>query len=604
MKKGFFSVLGPALGLCFAIALAPLARGEVAPEVLTAQSGRIDTIKKISAATLAVFVASGDNGGSGVVISRDGYALSNYHVTSECGNFMKCGMADGKLYDAVIVGIDPTGDVALIKLVGRDDFPCADLGDSDASRVGDWVYVVGNPFLLATDFRPTVTYGVLSGVHRYQYPSGTILEYSDCLQCDAAINPGNSGGPMFNAAGQLIGINGRGSFEKRGRVNVGVGYAISINQIKNFLGMLKSGRVGDHPTLGANVSSDEQQRAVVSDILHESDAARRGLAYDDEIISLGGRQIRTVNDLKNVLGIFPKDWRIPLEFIHEGQKKRVLVRLNALHRDGELEMILAAQGGPPRPPRSEGPPDKRPDGENPLPKLPGFPLPRQEAPPPEAVAKLFQAHRDFANFYFNQANLDRVWKAFLGMSDYAEVGGVWTLVGALGSGEQVEIELSDLKASYGLGNDKAVVALSDDVSDELQPPRSGGLLVALSAWRKLLIEGPAKFGDLHYLGTAPVYAGGLPPRDTASVVEADVLMGDHWGVRCKFYFSPADNTMLAMEMFSADDRDPCEIYFSDYRLEEGLKIPHRIEVRHGDVQFGVFQLTSVALKSKRPVENK
>ena len=123
-------------------------------------------------------------------------------------------MNDGVLYDAVIVGIDPTGDVALIKLFGRDDFPAAELGDSDQVRAGDWALVIGNPFLLATDFKPTVSYGLISGVHRYQYPAGTLLEYADCLQTDAAINPGNSGGPLFDAAGALIGINGRGSFEK------------------------------------------------------------------------------------------------------------------------------------------------------------------------------------------------------------------------------------------------------------------------------------------------------------------------------------------------------------------------------------------------------
>ena len=168
---------------------------------------------------------------------------------------MKCGLADGRFVDAVLVGLDPGGDVALIKLLGDDEFPAAELGDSDAVRVGDWAYVVGNPFLLADDFKPTVSYGVISGVHRYQYPAGTLLEYADCLQTDAAINPGNSGGPMFDAAGRLIGINGRGSFEKRGRVNVGVGYAISINQIKRFLGLLKSGRIVDHASLGATVTN-------------------------------------------------------------------------------------------------------------------------------------------------------------------------------------------------------------------------------------------------------------------------------------------------------------------------------------------------------------
>ena len=194
-------------------------------------------------------------------------------------------LSDGVLYDAVIVGSDPTGDVALIKLFGRDDFPSAELGDSDQVRVGDWALVIGNPFLLATDFKPTVSYGLISGVHRYQYPSGTLLEYADCLQTDAAINPGNSGGPLFDAAGRLIGINGRGSFEKRGRVNVGVGYAISVNQIKNFLSYLQSGRIVDHATLGAVVSTDSEGRVVVADILETSDAYRRGLRIDDEIVA-------------------------------------------------------------------------------------------------------------------------------------------------------------------------------------------------------------------------------------------------------------------------------------------------------------------------------
>ena len=202
----------------------------------------------------------------------------------------------------MLVGIDPTGDVALIKLFGRDDFPCAELGDSDQVRAGDWVFAMGNPFLLATDLQPTVTYGIVSGVHRYQFPSGTLLEYTDCLQTDASINPGNSGGPLFDAQGRLIGINGRASFEKRGRVNVGAAYAISINQIKNFLGALHSGRIVDHATLGARVDADADGRVVVTDILETSDAYRRGLRYDDEIISFGGRPISTPNGFKNVLG--------------------------------------------------------------------------------------------------------------------------------------------------------------------------------------------------------------------------------------------------------------------------------------------------------------
>ena len=245
----------------------------------------------------------------------------------------------------MLVGVDPTGDVALIKLFGRDDFPAATLGDSDKVRAGDWVYVIGNPFLLATDFVPSVSYGIISGVHRYQYPAGTLLEYTDCLQTDAAINPGNSGGPLFDGRGALIGINGRGSFEKRGRVNVGVGYAISINQIKNFLGYLRSGRIVDHATLGAVVASDEEGRVVVSDILENSDAYRRGLRLDDEIVKLAGRPIRSVNALKNVLGTLPRLWRVPLVYRRDGEMYEVLVRLGGVHGAGELAEKISGKPG-------------------------------------------------------------------------------------------------------------------------------------------------------------------------------------------------------------------------------------------------------------------
>ncbi len=153
----------------------PAAQADPVPDaVLQAEQQRIAAVAKAVKAAVAVFANDGQGGGSGVVITPDGYALSNFHVTKPAGDWMQCGMADGQLYDAVIVGLDPTGDVALIKLQGREDFPCAELGDSDAVRVGDWCFAVGNPFLLATDFQPTVTYGLVSGVHRYQYPAGTL----------------------------------------------------------------------------------------------------------------------------------------------------------------------------------------------------------------------------------------------------------------------------------------------------------------------------------------------------------------------------------------------------------------------------------------------
>src|SRR5205807_3818879 len=135
---------------------------------------------------------------------------------------------------------------------------------------------------------------------RYQYPAGTLLEYTDCIQVDASINPGNSGGPLFSMDGELIGINGRGSFEKRGRVNSGVGYAISINQIKNFLGHLRAGIDTDHATLGATVKTvegddDPTPRILVQAMFDDCDAFRRGLQPDDELVEFAGRPVTSVN---------------------------------------------------------------------------------------------------------------------------------------------------------------------------------------------------------------------------------------------------------------------------------------------------------------------
>ena len=191
---------------------------------------------------------------------------------------------------------------------------------------------MGNPFLLAHDFTPTVTFGLVSGTHRYQEPSGLLLEYTDCIQIDTSINPGNSGGPLFNMAGELVGINGRGSFDKRGRVNSGVGYAISINQIKNFLGHLYAGIDTDHATLGASVRTigDEDGQithVVVQAILDEADAVRRGLQPDDELVEFAGRPVLSTNQYKNVLGIYPKGWRLPLTYRRDNKKHEVLVRL-------------------------------------------------------------------------------------------------------------------------------------------------------------------------------------------------------------------------------------------------------------------------------------
>jgi S1-C subfamily serine protease len=573
---------------------------EPEPAVLAAEADRVATIERISRPTLAIFDANGQGGGSGVVISPDGYALSNFHVTAATGAAMKCGLPDGRLVDAVLVGLDPGGDVALIKLLGDGEFPVAEMGDSDSVRAGDWAYVVGNPFLLADDFKPTVTYGIISGVHRYQYPAGTLLEYADCLQTDASINPGNSGGPMFDAAGRLIGINGRGSFEKRGRVNVGVGYAISINQIKRFLGMLKSGRIVDHASLGATVTTDPEGRVIVDDILEDSDAFRRGLRYGDELVKFGNREIDSANAFKNALGTYPAGWRVPITYRREGREYESRVRLAGMHREGELEALLQADHEPPVPDRPQ-PKGERKPGKPEEPKTPRKPGPEKEQLPrngrrgalkresqkiPRAVRKHFEEAPGYANYWFNRYHQQRVWNAFLARGDFAEAGWNWNVTAKTAAGGNVLIELNEKAGTITMPDGKSGAKFGLSLVEEQSPPRSGGMLAALHLWQRLLLFGPRRFGEVYYLGTLP---------RTADDKLVDCLVATHGGVETRFFFDPESADLIGMEMQSADDEDPCEIYFSDYREVGGRFLPHQWNIRHGDEVFAELTISDYAL---------
>jgi len=538
---------------------------DVPESVVSAQTQRIAAIRKASATTVMVFANGGKGGGSGVVISPDGYALSNFHVVKPAGVAMKCAMNDGNLYDAVVVGVDPVGDVALIKLLGRDDFPYAKMIDSDTVRLGDWCFAVGNPFLLATDFHPTVTYGIVSGVHRYQYPAGTLLEYADCIQTDASINPGNSGGPLFNANGDLMGINGRGSFEKRGRVNVGVGYAISINQIKHFLGYLHSGRFLDHATLGATLVTDENGNVMVSNIIESSDAYRRGIRYGDRVLSFGGREITTVNGFKNVLGIYPRGWRVPISFLHEGEKIDTHVRLSGVHTPEELIAKVQPQQKPP---------------------APGAPAPPQnQAKPalPAEVAPFIETRHGYSNFYFNKLNQERIWNKYIDLTGGDRLPGDWILRGELGNLGAATVTLKQNQVNATLPQGDAVADLTADLNTQDAPRGSGGLLMALHMWKHIMQAGPAKFGEVYYLGSMPT------PTQTK---KQDVLVGTHNVIECRYYFDPDSGQLTSLEMYPDLGLDPCELYFSDYRDTHGHTMPHRIEVVHGNTIYGEILIST------------
>ncbi|UUO08969.1 trypsin-like peptidase domain-containing protein [Blastopirellula sp. J2-11] len=560
--------------LCFAAAfLGTFASLDAAPpqEVLDAENARIAAVEKATRSAVCVF-AGAAGGGSGVLISSDGYAVTNYHVADPAGSFMKCSLSDGQLYDAVIVGIDPVGDVALIKLQGRDDFPAAEIGDSDKVEVGDWCFAIGNPFLLATDMQPTVTWGMVSGVGRYQYPSGTLIEYTDCIQTDASINPGNSGGPLFNRDGQVIGINGRISIEKRGRVNVGVGYAISMNQVMNFLGYLKSGRVVDHATLGATVSTDSEGEVIVTNILDTSDAYRRGLRYGDELVSFGSKPVTTVNGFKNALGIYPRGWRVPVGFFRGGERHDIIVRLAGVHSREELLAKIQKSVAPPSP-----------DGSHPEDH-------DEEAKPvSDELKKLFKARSGYANYHFNLEQRDRTWQAWKRGDDSSL--DVWKVAGQLADGDAAQIELSPLKVTASVAGRDSTIEIEGDLTSKLEPAGSGGLLLALHAWQRLQLQGLEKFGEVSYLGTAPL----------DSIDERfDVLIGLYDAIETRFYFAPQTGDLIAMEMFPEADSDPCELRFQEYDDFEGVRLPTKIIIRRGDQIYNILHGLKWTLSSSEP----
>ena len=567
--------------------------------VQQAEQKRIEAIERASKSAVSVFVPGGGGGGSGVLISPDGYALTNFHVTSPAGVAMRCGLNDGNIYDAVIVGIDPVGDLAMIRLIGldgkpRNDFPYAQFGDSLKAQAGDWCMVIGNPFLLASNLQPTVTWGILSGVRRYQYPSGTLLEYGDCLQTDASVNPGNSGGPIYDADGRLLGIIGRCSFEKRGRVNVGVGYAISLHQAINFLGYLHSGRIVDHATLGATVATDSDDGSVrVTNILETSDAYRRGLRYASEVLSVDGRIVRTANELQKVLATLPAGWRVKVSFREQGKTIDTLVRLRSVHLQDELLKKMAGALPPPPPIEEEkeddqeekpgdAPDQQKPDQQKPAKQKPGQDAPKNNSPGstsdiPEPVQQQLVERKGYANYFFNQQQQDRfidsLRKQFPAMENTGGQSKAWEIKGTT-AGEnpvQVVIRVGPDAIAMVIGDQPMQAQDRGDLYDAISASSVGGIVSALEGWRRMLEEGPKKFGESYYLGTMPL-AGKRPLRDC--------MVGIDGEIEVRFLSHPETGLVEVVEAFADRDEDPAELWI----LRDGDSpgdVPSGLDLRYG-----------------------
>ena len=284
--------------------------------------------------------------GSGVVISPDGYILTNHHVI-QAADRISVILAGGNEYDAQLVGSDETSDLALLKLDGN-DFPYAELGDSDDLIIGEWIIAIGNPFqLFSISNKPSASVGIVSANHMDfgQQKSGKVFQ--DMIQTDAAINPGNSGGPLVNAVGEVIGINTfifTGSDYAQG--SIGIGFAIPINAAKRIAKELRvTGHVDRGYSTGLVVQSVTKSIAKYLDIPFKdgviivevntgSPASKAGLEPGDVIISVNNAKVYKPSDIRKV--ILENDLRsgdnLSLLIYRNGKKRKVKMRLGKYRR--------------------------------------------------------------------------------------------------------------------------------------------------------------------------------------------------------------------------------------------------------------------------------
>ena len=297
--------------------------------VLVEELRRIEVIERVSPSVVCMYDQIKHGGGSGVIISPEGNGLTNYHVVAGMLDDRRGygGLGDGVLYEMEVLGVDPTGDVAMFRLEGPGRLPYAPLGDSGRAALGDAVIVMGNPFVMSEDYSPSVTMGIVTGLHRYQWGVKGNLTYSDCIQTDASINPGNSGGPLFNMQGEIIGINGRISVNTRGRYNVGFGYAISSNQIRRFVPALRAGLLARHGDLLATVVTGGDGSLLFDRIASDSPLGEAGVKKDDRLLAFDGVRLTSANHYVSLIGTYPEDWPVPLDLQRGDRRWTEIVRL-------------------------------------------------------------------------------------------------------------------------------------------------------------------------------------------------------------------------------------------------------------------------------------
>ena len=265
--------------------------------------------------------------GSGVIISTDGYILTNNHVVDGAKE-VTVTFSNKKEYEAEVIGVDPKTDLAVLKVAAERPLPAAALGNSESLRVGDWVVAIGNPFGL----NHTVTSGIVSA-------KGRVIgagPYDDFIQTDASINPGNSGGPLFNMKGEVVGINT--AIIPQGQ---GIGFAIPVNTAKPLIPQLVSDGVVTRGYLGVNIQSvtpelakalgvDESAGALVADVTPGSPAEKGGIRRGDIIVAYEGKDVKDHHNLPAMVAATPVGEKAAVTVLRDGQERKLTVKVGKL----------------------------------------------------------------------------------------------------------------------------------------------------------------------------------------------------------------------------------------------------------------------------------
>jgi serine protease Do len=268
--------------------------------------------------------------GSGVIVSNEGYVLTNNHVIAGADEIV-VELSDGRSFEAKLLGTDPQSDVAVLKIAGE-NLPVVKMGDSDGLKVGAWILAIGNPFGL----RHTVTSGIVSAIGRGNLQ---LLDYEDFIQTDAAINPGNSGGAMVNMRGELMGINT--AILSRSGGNQGVGFAVPINMVRNIMDqIIAHGKVvrgyldvavqDVTPGIAQALGIKSKQGALIQDVAAQGIAERAGLQRGDVVVSVNDRAVMGAEEFRTRIAQNSPGTEVHLEIMRKGKKQTLRVKLSGL----------------------------------------------------------------------------------------------------------------------------------------------------------------------------------------------------------------------------------------------------------------------------------